>query len=79
MDLQMNQKHNTEISSTYYEDESIPAKFICSVPVKATNFEVQIGWIEENFGKYGENWTYYRTKFWFVNEADATLFRLKWT
>lgn len=61
-----------------YGDDQPDKRFVCSVSVKATQFEVQISWIEDHFGEYGKNWIYYRTKFWFTSEEDATLFRLKW-
>lgn len=54
-------------------------KFIYSVPASATNWEVQINWMQQQYGEMGVGWDYHRTKFWFTNERDKLVFVLMWT
>lgn len=54
-------------------------KFIYFVPASATNWDVQINWMQEHYGEIGEGWDYHRTKFWFTNERDKLVFVLMWT
>ena len=54
-------------------------KFIYSVPASATDWEVQIDWMQQQYGEIGVGWDYHRTKFWFTNERDKLMFVLMWT
>lgn len=53
--------------------------FRYSVPAKATGWEVQMDWLEGNFGQIGDGWDYYRSHFWFRTEKDKLVFILMFT
>lgn len=52
------------------------SKYQYGISCTAWKFDEQCQWMIDTFD--GGTWEYQFTTFWFVNEADALLFQLRW-
>lgn len=55
------------------------SKYGYGIACTASKFEEQCQWMIDTFGDNSDVWEYRFTTFWFVNEADAMLFELRWS
>ena len=43
----------------------------------ADEFVDQCMWLTNSVGKFGEDWTYHQSKFWFKNDEDLSAFKIR--
>lgn len=70
-------------ASSYATDANIPDYYWCSlqlswVSMKHTQYDLAVQWCIDTLGPRGDRWFTDVFKFCFYNEADRTLFAMKW-